>query len=395
MKRWNSNAFLILITLALLIPKIGLGQNKEKWWQLSGYVSSMQSVMFDSINNTWVTDNLLHNRLNLNLYPTPNFTASVQLRTRLMYGTTVLLSPGYANTINSDIGFGDLSWNIAQGSSYVLNSAIDRIWLQYSYKKFEVKLGRQRINWGQTFVWNPNDLFNVYSYFDFDYPERPGSDALTLKYYPTYSSEIQAAAKVDSAGKITAALFTRFNVSGVDIQVLGGVMQEEDYVLGCGFTGDISGVSVCGETSYFRNIDAFSDTSGKILASLGIDYSFTNELFLQGEVLYCNKPLKVDNGFNSIYTGSVDARNMAWSQWSFFTGLSYPVTPILKATLAAMFYPDLNAWFVGPTVDISVVENLDCSIIYQAFKSNDMPMGVGMSQDFQMNIVFLRLKYNF
>jgi len=172
-------------------------------------------------------------------------------------------------------------------------------------------------------------------------------------------------------------------------------MQEEDYVLGCGFTGDIFGVSVRGETSYFRNIEAFADTSGKILASLGIDYSFANELFLQGEVLYCNNPLEVENGFNSIYTGSMDARNMAWSEWSFFTGLSYPITPIISSTLAVMYYPGLKAWFVGPTVEISVVENLDCSLIYQYFKSNDMPMGVGMSQDFQMNFAFLRLKYSF
>ena len=43
-----------------------------------------------------------------------------------------------------------------------------------STEGFIATAGRQRINWGQTFVWNVNDVFNAYSYFDFDYKERPG-----------------------------------------------------------------------------------------------------------------------------------------------------------------------------------------------------------------------------
>ena len=67
---------------------------------------------------------------------------------------------------------------------------------------------RQRINWGQTLVWNPNDIFNAYSYFDFDYIERPGSDAIRLQYYPDYSSAIEMAVKADYENKIQQPLFT-------------------------------------------------------------------------------------------------------------------------------------------------------------------------------------------
>ena len=46
-----------------------------------------------------------------------------------------------------------------------------------------LRIGRQRINWGVNLAWNPNDLFNAYSLIDFDYQERPGSDAIRFQYY--------------------------------------------------------------------------------------------------------------------------------------------------------------------------------------------------------------------
>lgn len=32
-------------------------------------------------------------------------------------------------------------------------------------------------------AWNPNDWFNTYNYFDFDYEERPGTDAIRVRVY--------------------------------------------------------------------------------------------------------------------------------------------------------------------------------------------------------------------
>jgi hypothetical protein len=56
-------------------------------------------------------------------------------------------------------------------------------YLDYTAGKWQFRVGRQRINWGVNLVWNPNDVFNSFSYFDFDYEERPGSDAVRVQYY--------------------------------------------------------------------------------------------------------------------------------------------------------------------------------------------------------------------
>lgn len=39
------------------------------------------------------------------------------------------------------------------------------------------------MNWGISIVWNLNDIFNVFSFMDFDYEECLGSDVICIKYY--------------------------------------------------------------------------------------------------------------------------------------------------------------------------------------------------------------------
>ena len=123
----------------------------------------------------------------------------------------------------------DMSWNIFDKQSFLFNTTIDRLWLDLHYNKFQVTIGRQRINWGQTFVWNPNDIFNAYSFFDFDYVERPGSDAVRLQYFPSSSSAAELAVKVDDENDITAAGLYRFNRWGYDIPVSCRICERRGY----------------------------------------------------------------------------------------------------------------------------------------------------------------------
>jgi hypothetical protein len=113
------------------------------------------------------------------------------------------------------------------------------VWFQYTNEKLQVTAGRQRINWGQTFVWNPNDIFNTYSYFDFDYEEKPGSDAVRVQYFLNPTSAFELAAKLDRQNKATIAGLYRFNKLNYDIQFLSGITDEQDFVAGAGWSGQI------------------------------------------------------------------------------------------------------------------------------------------------------------
>ncbi|MEN8188123.1 MAG: hypothetical protein ABFR05_13435, partial [Bacteroidota bacterium] len=254
-------------------------------WMLKGYVKGM-TAMQSIEDGDMSIENTLHNRFDFNWYISDKFTFTAGLRNRIIAGNNVEIIPNYSDYLGRDTGYLDLSWVWADQNSWIGVSQLDRLFMDYTVGKLEITLGRQRINWGQTFVWNPNDLFNTYSYFDFDYEEKPGSDALRLQYYLSESSKLEWSTAINSENKVTSALLYRFNTKGYDIQFLSGIYNEDDYVLGGGWSGSIAGGGFSGELTYYHPIDDFSDENGTITATLHYNYTFSNSLFLQFETLY-------------------------------------------------------------------------------------------------------------
>jgi hypothetical protein len=379
--------FLISIS-AIYLSIVGFSQEEKKAITLNGYISSIQSVMFDSLNGTFINDNLLHNRLNLKGYFNNQITFAIEFRNRLFTGDMVKLNNQYSVVLGKDQGWIDMSWNILNKKSFFLNTAIDRLWIDFNYKKFQARIGRQRINWGQTFVWNPNDIFNSYSFFDFDYVERPGSDALRLQYYPTSSSTFDAAIKANSNDRITAGGLYRFNRWGYDIQFLAGYVNSEDFVAGTGWSGSFGSISFRGEASWFQPANNFSDSEGRGLITLGFDKTFNNNSMAQIQIMFCNDPVKL-NDFNSFYTGNLSSKDLAFSKFTSFGQFNWSVSPLLNLGLSIMWFPDLYGYFAGPSLDYSISENLDFSLIWQHFNSR---MVSGRQK---INIGFLRFKYSF
>jgi len=378
----------ILFLLFLLNTLIAKSQEKPPTVSLTGYVSSMQSVMFDSLSGAFINDNLLHNRLNFKGYVNENLTFAVEVRNRLFTGDMVRTGASYSEMIGRDQGIADLSWNVLNEQSFLLNTAIDRIWFDFNYGKFQVRAGRQRINWGQTLVWNPNDIFNAYSFFDFDYVERPGSDAVRLQYYPGSSSAIEIAVKADYENDLTAAALYRFNLGGYDIQFLTGFVDGADLVAGTGWSGSLGSVSFRGEASWFQPAENFADTTGTGLFTAGFDKVFKNNSTAQFQLMYSNNPVDISD-IMRFYAGNMSTKELAFSRFSAFGQFSYPVTPLFNASLSAMWFPDLDGYFTGASLDYSLAENFDFSLFWQHFDSRIN------SDKKRINVGFLRLKFSF
>ena len=68
-------------------------QEKQKFLTLNGYVSTMQSVMFDSLSGPFLNENLIHNRLNFKGYVNENITFAAEFRNRLFTGDMVRIRP--------------------------------------------------------------------------------------------------------------------------------------------------------------------------------------------------------------------------------------------------------------------------------------------------------------
>ena len=363
------------VTLLLLIFTLTVQAQdysaKSRNWTLNGYVKYMQTISFQHIDEHWMTDNLLHNRLIFNWNITGNLTFNTQMRNRIFYGETVSNFPEYPDIINNDNGLMNLTLNIFEGKSVFMNTAFDRLYLDFNIEKFQITVGRQRINWGQSFVWNPNDLFNSYSFFDFDYEEKSGSDAVRVQFYPSYSSKLDMVLKVDKDNNITAAALYRFNKWSYDIQFLGGYYNGSDVVIGAGFSGSLFKGGLSGEISFFYPQENFADTSGNVVASLGYNYTFSNSLMLQFEALY-NGYGTTSGDFNikEFYFMQLTPQTLSLTRFSFFGQVSYPFTPLFTGTLSVMYNPNDNSLYAGPSLNYSLVENLELSAYGQYFTSN-------------------------
>ena len=384
--------FIIFLFLAAnTFAQDSVTEQKEKNWSFNGYVKDMQTVIIHNINENWVTNNLIHNRNNFKWNISKNFTFCLQERNRFYWGELAALSPQYNDFIAYDNGFINMSWNIFEGKSYVLNVAIDRLWLDYTKKNFQVTVGRQRINWSQTYVWNPNDIFNTYSYFDFDYEEKPGSDAVRLQYFTSPSSKAEIAVNADKDRKVTAAGLYRFNKWKYDFQGLAGIYSQSDLILGLGWAGQIAKGGFKGEMSWFHPLKNFGDTAGVFLSSLEYDYTFMNSIFIQFEGFFNSNSSNPANVLiNQFNPALLNAKNPFLNGFSIFGNISYPATPLINLSLAGIYNPSNKMYFIIPTFTFSLMNNLDLSVIAQNFQSYD-PSMAGASQ----TSIFIRVKGSF
>ena len=386
------------IILFILLISSGLNVQsqdsiREKTWHIDGYLKDMQNVIFYKIDDEWLTGNLIHNRLNFKWNISPSFTTAFSARNRFFYGNMVSIIPDYENTFKYDNGLVSMSWNIFTGESYVLNSTIDRLWIDYSHKNLQVTLGRQRINWGLNFVWNPNDIFNAYSYLDFDYEEKPGSDAVRIQYYPSSTSRIELSVKAAAETKITAAALYQFNKRSYDFQFMTGVFEADYFVIGTGWAGQIAKGGFRGEMSYFTPWKNIFDTCGTFVASVGYDYTFKNSLFLQFEVLYNGNP---DGNLGTLTNldynpeNVMSAMNPYLSGFSLFGGISYPFTPLLSGSFSGIYSWNDNVCIFIPSLTYSVTNNIDLMILAQILELFSPTTPVRNA-----NFLFLRVKWSF
>ena len=406
--------YLILLFL-LLFSQIGTSQDNSRLSSIDfhGFISGMPSIFWMEDSSAWQV--LLHNRLNFDWYPSERISGSVQFRNQLIAGEFVEITP-IENGFNKENYFLPLTYQSKFSDQYLLSLSIDRIWIQYTYNNLEVKLGRQRINWGQTFVWNPNDLFNSYNFFDFDYVERPGADAIRVQYYTSFTSSIDLAAKIDSSGKVTAGALFHFSKWNTDFQILGGFFNQEkqlvfnldtlnltinqedkDLVGGLGFSGAINNLSIRGELSYFYSLLDNVDTKNLLLTSLVFDYAFPDQTSLMFEFFYNSNIQLPASSFLSFYGGTQNVKTLTFTKYNAFGQVSYPLNPIINTTLAGMYFfdKDLHGLFVGPSVDLSIGDNLSLAAFFQFFAFNYENPVTKKKEWSKSNFAFLRLKWNF
>lgn len=388
----NTIYFRILFILFLIMPLRAFVQ--ESKISLDGYIKEL--YMFYSpetpipgFDANYLGMDIIHNRLNFKWYPTEKFTFVAEMRNRLMFGNLVKDFSGYQQTVDVDNGLIDLSWITAQGSGWFVHSMFDRAYFDYTSGKWQIRAGRQRVNWGVNLVWNPNDIFNTFSYFDFDYEERPGTDAIRVQYYTGTTSSAELVYK-PGHGSIqqTIAGMYRFSRWDYDFQFLAG-QAAKDWVIGGGWSGDIRGAGFRGEITYFE--PRVSSSVRATVASVSADYTFKNSLYLHGSALYTsNGKTGKAGGMNVLFNPDMSAKQLSTARWSLFGQISKPITPLFSGSFSGIVNPSDGSLYVGPTLTYSLATNLELMLTGQLFFGDAGTEFGGIGQ-----IAFGRLKWSF
>lgn len=385
--------FILFISLALIGLK---GISQEKKLDFSGHLQNLNTVWIQDISSEWYSSASIYNRLNLKWYMHNNWTFATSARNVMTFGQMIYIGyPYYSDLLVQDNGLLDMTWPIAKDSSYVLYSNIDRTNLKFTKKKIEVTIGRQRINWGINMVWNPNDIFNTFNFYDFDYVERPGCDAVRVQYYTGYSSSIEGAVKMDANEEITAAGMYRFNRWNYDFQVMGGVMTS-DVVIGGGWSGYIKNAGFTGEVSYFRDKNNFVDTTGIWVLSAGANYTFRNSLFVHLSGLYTSNGTTgnagvtnpLDNPF--LNNQQISPKSFTLARYSLFGQISYPFTPLINGDISAIVNPNDGSAYLGPNISFSLSDNIVLLLMSQIMIGQPGTEFGGYG-----SLYYMRLKWSF
>ena len=396
---------ILILQLSCLLSLTAYSQTHTDF---NGYLSGMPNIIVESYGDSSATkvQTIVHNRLNFNYYLGDRLSGSAQLRTQVWSGD-LYESSQFPKGIETESYFLPLTYFGHMGNNTVLYSSLDRLWFKYTHDNLELTLGRQRINWGQTFVWNSNDIFNSYNFFDFDYEERPGADAVRLEYYTGMTSKLEAAIKLDSANNITAAGLFRFNKYNYDIQFIAGYYestfkpdffnneQAKDIVVGAGWSGDFFGLSFRGEMSYFQAISNSADSLSKFVGSWALDHTFSSESYVSFEFLYNDVQRFQLTDLQNFYGGVGSAKNLSFTKYNFLGQVSHPISPILNVSFAAMYFfqSSFDGFYAGPIVNYSLSENVQLSGIYQFFgyKETQLTQNKWLNTKF----AYARLKWNF
>ncbi|KJY84701.1 hypothetical protein TW81_03855 [Vibrio galatheae] len=368
------------------------GLEPEKKWDLSGYIKYMATYSHADDDSDSL-DHLVHQRFNYEYRFDNGLSFNAALRNRALAGDSLNI-PYYGDYVAFDNGYFDLSKNLTDSSDLIINSQLDRLYLDWQGQDWRARAGRFRVNWGINNVWNPNDLFNAYSIYDFDYEERPGTDALMMGRKLGYAGGADVIFNPNTNSHLNSYAGRYYNnKQGWDYQVITG-KSLNDYVLGAGFATDVSGAGIRGEITGFKpremNYQGVEQQQ-TVVMSLDADYSFggTRNWMARAAWLYISHPLDVSSA-QAYLNLPLSAKTLSFTKNTGYADVSFDLTPLNRITLSASYYQD-NSYFVGLSNSYSLANDWQLLAVLQRFDGSDN----SLFSETPATLLFVNIKWSF
>mgnify|MGYP000261563852 CR=1 FL=1 len=352
---------------------------------------------------------LYHNRINAK-YWGDGWTFHLGMRNRIFSGYTVanfdaLAADGvppyanYASFLDYTHTSGVLPLNIRwfQNDLAAALTVFDRFYFDIDRAKWHLRVGRQRVNWGINQQFNPNDLFNPYNLFDFDYEERPGVDAIRYERYtgPLSSWEVVVAPDTSWARTNAAARF-KSNFKGYDFQALAGKYRRYTAV-GLGWYGNLGKAGFGGEATFFARTEYLPDLTSNqtnFVFVTSVDHAFTEGPFVSVGYLY-NRLGEPQPGFLSLFgqqVGQTSPYNPMPFRHTLTAASIFTLNELTSAGLTFLSTPKAEVFIAVPTLSYSLSQDWDVSLFMQLFLTTNP---FEDQYQWMTNALFVRLKQSF
>ncbi len=380
--------YILFVFMYLLITHKTWGQSDDSF-RISGYLKNMQTVLLPG-DDFILMENLIHNRINFRWNIENNLHIAVEMRNRVFAGNITALTPGFGQMIQE---FSDdwltLSVLWLEKPQYAVQSTFDRFYIDLNQGKWNIRAGRQRINWGINLAFNPNDLFNAYNFLDFDYEERPGADAIRIQYYYSFASGFDIAVKgASNMEDFVGAIRWFTNYKEFDFQWISG-LSRGDLALGGGWAGHIGNAGWKGELTLFHPVLG-QNRNTAFSATTGIDYTFG-----KGWLVYFSYLYNSDAGESLqdilLQTEPLTARSLYPFRHNVLMQVSYPFSPLISVSSAFIYSLAGDHPLVwNPGLRMSLAENWDLDLICQSFSTLK-----GNPDRFSNQLFFLRFRWSY
>jgi len=353
----------------------------------NGYVKDLYSIQFDKNFNNSYSGNIVHNRLNFKYMISNKITATTEIRSRLFWGGEVKHVPAFKSFLRNPNEKFNLQKAWSLNRSMIMHTNIERLNINYSDAGLNIKIGRQRVNWGVTSTWNPNDIFNAYNFLDFDYEERTGIDGVKVEYIfgNTDGLEMAYANTGKKANQIIAFKYS-LNKLNYDIQFIAGSFKNR-LTAGAGWAGYIQDAGFKGEIQYYSPMKG---KRGHVNIALEGDYMFNNGWYVNLGFLYNNMGLSGSiNEWNQIDL-KLSPENLMPTKRNSIISVAKEINPLLSINCSALYSPGSNLLILYPSLQYNLATNLDLNLIWQSYLAE-------LNSDFQAvnHQGFVRVKWNF
>ena len=250
-----------------------------------------------------------------------------------------------------------------------------------------MRVGRQRVNWGLTTIWNPNDIFNSYSFLDFDYEERPSIDGAKFQYIidDFANMEIAYAYSSKKAGN-TFALKYNINKWNYDMQLMSAIYNN-NLSVGAGWAGSIKDAGFKGEAQYFFHDNSFSNHMN---LSLEWDYMFKEGWYLNFGFLYNNKGISTPINSSTSFNFNISPENLMPTKRNFVLTGAKAITPLLSVNMGLLYAPGTHLVLLLPSIKYNLTTNVEVDIFWQSFFTE-----LNNKMEAISHRGFLRTKWNF